>query len=776
MVADGVASAQVQVLLRDARGAPLPGLHLDLSADGQRNQLPSAGITDANGSFTASIRSTRAETKTVAIKAGPLSFRRTVTFVPGPADSSHSSLTLDSAQVPSDGTSVGRLTVLVADAQGNDIAAAPVLLTASGGAVLAPATGSTDMNGTFHALVSSTAIGPENLTAQVAGLSLHAAVEFTSLPVDSTKSSLTAEAKTPVADAVSSLNLTLRLHDRLDRGLPGIAATFAVNASQVDCGACLTDPGGVVIGAVTSQAAGTHHVVVTTAFAIFETDVSFVAGPPSADGSRLTVSPAQAPANGSAQLLLTARVADKFGNVLTGVVAGLAAGGTDNTLSVGSCTSGASGTCAVSLASTRGETKPITATVAGFDLHANAVFVPSPGPQSTFGTTPASALADGLATVSLRVSLVDHSGQAMPGTPVLLSSNGRDDRFTPASGVTDSSGVFTAGLRSTRPGSKTLSASAVDATLATSVTFLPPPWVNTTHDVFGGWISAFAFAPGVVYASVVEGLCTSRDGGHGWSCNPYVNTPGRLAVDPRDPGTVLACDGYQLMRSSDAGATWNILPRDWSSFDAVNDIAIDPRTPTTLYVSVNAFGSAGGGVYKSIDDGASFSLLPGSPSTPDGFALQPGAPARMLAWDNSNGIWWSGDGGASWAQGTGLPTASIVWLAFDPTDPQRVYATDTFEGLARSLDGGHTWTQVLADQIFYAVRVDPQTGFVYANGFGGLLVSKDHAQTWQKTALTGATPPLMSQFEVDPAHAGALLSAARTADRVGSCGVRRSPG
>ncbi len=103
---------------------------------------------------------------------------------------------------------------------------------------------------------------------------------------------------------------------------------------------------------------------------------------------------------------------------------------------------------------------------------------------------------------------------------------------------------------------------------------------------------------GVLYAASYYGVQRSTDGGMTWTWVPLPSDlsrvgyqPGGLALDAL--GTLyLANDMGYMLRSTDHGATWSKLDGPWSPQAAI--LAIDPRDPSTIYVSSGSFGLAGG--------------------------------------------------------------------------------------------------------------------------------------------------------------------------------------
>src|SRR6266852_4984349 len=69
-----------------------------------------------------------------------------------------------------------------------------------------------------------------------------------------------------------------------------------------------------------------------------------------------------------------------------------------------------------------------------------------------------------------------------------------------------------------------------------------------------------------------------------------------LAIDPRTPTTLYAA-GDGVFKSTDGGNTWSAVNTGLTT-PYVDTLAIDPRTPTTLYA-----GTVAGGVLTSTDGG-----------------------------------------------------------------------------------------------------------------------------------------------------------------------------
>src|SRR5512143_846002 len=148
----------------------------------------------------------------------------------------------------------------------------------------------------------------------------------------------------------------------------------------------------------------------------------------------------------------------------------------------------------------------------------------------------------------------------------------------------------------------------------------------------------------------------------------------------------------------------------------VTSIAGIPGDPNVIYI-----GSASGGVFKTVDGGASWkAIFEKHPSSIGSIAIAPSNP--NVVWVGTgeanprnnvvdgHGVYVSPDAGGSW-KFAGLPDAGqISRIVIDPADPNRVFVAalgsvwkpNAERGVFRTTDGGQTWNKVLS--------IDDQTG------------------------------------------------------------------
>ena len=200
-------------------------------------------------------------------------------------------------------------------------------------------------------------------------------------------------------------------------------------------------------------------------------------------------------------------------------------------------------------------------------------------------------------------------------------------------------------------------------------------------------------------------------------------------------------------RLAKSGAEWkwiNLGPRNVAG--RIRSMAIDPENPAVLYA-----GSAGGGVWKTTDAGLTWrplddllqNLRIGS------IAVNPHNPDLILAGNGEGFVFWQGglaygrgiyrslDAGNSWSLIPDTDNSQFEFVfdvAFDPYESGTVLAS-TRTGVYRSTNNGTSWERVLTasrePRGMMAVFSQTEEGIVYGalEGFG-LFKSTDHGQNW----------------------------------------------
>jgi hypothetical protein len=149
-----------------------------------------------------------------------------------------------------------------------------------------------------------------------------------------------------------------------------------------------------------------------------------------------------------------------------------------------------------------------------------------------------------------------------------------------------------------------------------------------------------------------------------------------------------------------------------------------PTNPLSAYI-----GTAGAGVYKSTDDGFSFSPSGLSGLTVRCLEVAPNDPARLYACtDGSGSVRRSTNGGASWTS-LNLPAGTANDLAISPASPAVLFAaTDVgvYKYVAGWIASGLNGLNVTA---IAAHPTNPN--LIYAGTSSGAYLSSDGGATWQ---------------------------------------------
>jgi len=203
----------------------------------------------------------------------------------------------------------------------------------------------------------------------------------------------------------------------------------------------------------------------------------------------------------------------------------------------------------------------------------------------------------------------------------------------------------------------------------------------------------------------------------------------------------------QVLRSTD-GVSWTVVFTNsrptgtWMSGSLLG-LAVDPATPSTLYVTQD-----GGQVYKSINNGNTWSPTTGQPGVDRSFtyALAVDNQHRIFAGTLRDGLWRSTNDGGSWQQVLTEQSTILHVLAV----PGAVYASAGDGNLYRSVNGGDTWFKLTdftsvddgdgVGEQGMAIAVDPQNpnhilfswrdSWHSADAGPGLVESTNGGNTW----------------------------------------------
>ncbi len=291
------------------------------------------------------------------------------------------------------------------------------------------------------------------------------------------------------------------------------------------------------------------------------------------------------------------------------------------------------------------------------------------------------------------------------------------------------------------------------------------------------------------------GVFRSSDSGARWS---FAGLEGlsvsAIVVDPTDGTKLYAAAGSNVFKSTDGGISWRnasqglpqpptiTVPGVPQITVQVSALAIDLRVPAILYAGLTiipqpttAFNSVGGGLFRSLDGGETW--------TPTGLAnvgvksilIDPTDPKVLYAvvissgsYGTPNSIRKSTDGGASWAvlrdDVSYAPTMDITALMLDPGSSATLYTAISFNIISapprieKSSDGGAIWSSLgttPGETRVTALLAAPSPSLFYAATGGGVFKSTDAAATWSRVLETPSRCLAMAPANSAVLYAGA---------------------
>jgi photosystem II stability/assembly factor-like uncharacterized protein len=246
---------------------------------------------------------------------------------------------------------------------------------------------------------------------------------------------------------------------------------------------------------------------------------------------------------------------------------------------------------------------------------------------------------------------------------------------------------------------------------------------------------------------------------------PFGGDAELVRVVPKSRGFVVAgAHNGLLFTSSNGGASWSNIPFEGQLSGTLHALEVDPRSTGTWYAGMEGDRPWTSGVYKTVDAGQSWKLLPATRGKAVwSLALWPSKP-DVIAAGTADGIWRSLDAGENWVQISppgNEELRPVVSLAFDPLNRDTVYAGTTHLPW-RTTNGGASWesihTGMIDDSDVFSIQVDAhQPKSVYASACSGLYQSSDSAGHWNK--LPTPKGAFRTWFvALDPGHPGVVFA------------------
>jgi photosystem II stability/assembly factor-like uncharacterized protein len=270
--------------------------------------------------------------------------------------------------------------------------------------------------------------------------------------------------------------------------------------------------------------------------------------------------------------------------------------------------------------------------------------------------------------------------------------------------------------------------------------------------------------PNVIAAGAEDGIFLTQDSGEHWSrispqSNPALMPVVSLEFDPADRMILYAGTPHLPWKTTDGGQTWQETHTGMLDDSDVFSIHVDLSRRSRVFVS------ACSGMYRSVNQGLSWTKLPGATGASYRTYQIAQHPTLLNVWfaGTTRGLVRSTDGGVTWRK----ISANITrFVAFDLTNTKRIYIATDDSGLLRSDNLGDTMNSI--NEGFCNRRVLSFAALgrtLYASSPSGsaaaeLFRNTDSVETWEK--VDSLSPwggqQVLKILPLDPTHLYVLTS------------------
>lgn len=244
-------------------------------------------------------------------------------------------------------------------------------------------------------------------------------------------------------------------------------------------------------------------------------------------------------------------------------------------------------------------------------------------------------------------------------------------------------------------------------------------------------------------ASKTDGIFKTTTAGEQWE---QLNTPQDrirdFVIHPVDTAKLYAVQAQHIFKSSDAGATWEIVYTDTEAGTNMTRLALDPARPQRLYAATSS-----GRFLLTENEGVDWRTVYQVDEPITGLIILPSHPNTLYAVELETALHRSVDAGKTWVNlfdtevfRTQMGGASqIQQFSIDPKNPQSLYASSRV-GMIHSTDGGESWEFVntlipkdaAENRAIRAFSISPHNASELYFAVGHLIhKSTDSGVTWQ---------------------------------------------
>jgi len=191
-------------------------------------------------------------------------------------------------------------------------------------------------------------------------------------------------------------------------------------------------------------------------------------------------------------------------------------------------------------------------------------------------------------------------------------------------------------------------------------------------------------------------LLIENDDSQGWNQTggPEGGLINTIEIDQHNPDVLYAGGfGGSLVKTSNGGDSWEILPKFLDSGEEIHEIIIDPSNPNILYIRARA-------IYKTEDAGMTYKKVFQEVGNASSLDINQTKPAQLLVgtWDGR--VFLTENGGGNWVQlfvripaNTSITSAAIaseseLWVG------THSWGEEQFGEIYHSKDTGRSWSKI----------------------------------------------------------------------------------
>ncbi len=436
----------------------MPGKTVTLAQTGHSVIGVASGTSSSSGLVTFKVGDTTAETVTYTATdttdGVTITDTAAVTFAPGPVSSATSTVASSPSSVIANGTLTSTITITLLDANNNPVSGKTVKLSQGigTGSTISAASGTSNASGVVT--FTTTDVNAEIVTYSAkdtcdnVSLTATTTVTFIAGPVTAAQSQVNSSPTTVNANGVATSTITVTLSDVEGNPVSGKAVALSQSTgghSTIGAASGTSDANGLVTFTVNDSTPETVTYTATdTTDNVTITDTAAVLfyGPASAAQSQVNASPTTVAANGSATSTISVNLKDVNGSPVPGKTVTLAQTvGDHSIIGNASGTSDVNGLVTFIVKDSTPETvlytaKDTTDNVAITDTAQVAFFGPGSASTSSVNSSPGSVTANGVATSTVTVTLLDANSVPVPGKTVTLAQSvGGNSTISAASGL-----------------------------------------------------------------------------------------------------------------------------------------------------------------------------------------------------------------------------------------------------------------------------------------------------------------------------------------------------